>query len=92
MNQYCHSIMSLGDFSEETAMRRGEILSMERKDIFDVYVHLPKTKNGDPRIVPLSEEAKELLQNWLSMKVVKLYRSQRMSLMWEKKKNHSGAE
>lgn len=48
-------------FAIETAMRRGELLAMQKKDIYDGYVHLPKTKNGDPRNVPLSDEAKELL-------------------------------
>lgn len=74
-------------FALETAMRRGEILLMEKKDIFDGYVHLPKTKNGDPRIVPLSEEAKELL------KLIK-HEGRRIipqsenafRLMWEKRK------
>ena len=78
-------------FAIETAMRRGEILSMERKDVFDGYVHLPKTKNGDPRIVPLSEEAKELL------KLIK-HEGRRIipqsenafRLMWEKRKTAVG--
>lgn len=48
-------------FAIETAMRRGEILAMEKKDIFDGHVHLPKTKNGTSRNVPLSEEAKSLI-------------------------------
>ena len=49
-------------FAIETALRRGELLAMAKKDIYDGYVHLPKTKNGDSRNVPLSEEAKELLK------------------------------
>ena len=61
--QYCHSTMLLGVlFAIETALRRGELLAMAKKDIYDGYVHLPKTKNGDSRNVPLSEEAKELLK------------------------------
>lgn len=48
-------------FALETAMRRGEILNMKSSDIFDDYVHLPKTKNGSKRNVPLSLKAKELI-------------------------------
>lgn len=48
-------------FALETAMRKGEILSMKRRDIKDGFVHLPMTKNGESRNVPLSAEAKRLL-------------------------------
>lgn len=49
-------------FAIETTMRQGEILSIERSNIFDDYIHLPDTKNGDYRNVPLLESAKELLK------------------------------
>ncbi len=48
-------------FALETAMRQGEILAMRRADIRDGFVHLPITKNGESRNVPLSKEAKRLL-------------------------------
>jgi integrase len=48
-------------FALETAMRKGEILAMRRADIKDGFVHLPMTKNGESRNVPLSAEAKRLL-------------------------------
>lgn len=48
-------------FALETAMRKGEILSMKRRDIKDGFVHLSMTKNGESRNVPLSAEAKRLL-------------------------------
>ncbi len=48
-------------FALETAMRQGEILAMRRKDIKEGFVHLPMTKNGESRNVPLSGEAKRLL-------------------------------
>jgi integrase len=46
-------------FAIETAMRRGELLSLTWKNVFlkKNYVHLPKTKNGKPRDVPLSTRA-----------------------------------
>ncbi len=43
----------------ETAMRRGEIVSLrwEHIDLKDRVAHLPKTKNGESRDVPLSSKA-----------------------------------
>lgn len=48
----------------ETAMRSGEILSLTWPNIHlgEQYVHLPKTKNGDARDVPLSLRAVEILR------------------------------
>lgn len=48
-------------FALETAMRQGEILAMRKSDLRDGFVHLPDTKNGEPRNVPLSKEAKRLI-------------------------------
>lgn len=48
-------------FALETAMRQGEILAMRKSDIRDGFIHLPMTKNGESRNVPLSKEAKRLL-------------------------------
>ena len=51
-------------FAIETGMRRGEILSLcwEHVHLDKRYVHLPDTKNGDSRDVPLSPQALELLR------------------------------
>lgn len=49
-------------FAIETTMRQGEILSIKRSNIYDDYIHLPETKNGDERNVPLSNNAKKLLR------------------------------
>jgi integrase len=45
----------------ETAMRAGEILSLEWPQVHPKKVHLEKTKNGDEREVPLSKRARELI-------------------------------
>jgi integrase len=47
----------------ETAMRRGELLSLqwENVDLDRRTAHLPDTKNGDPRTVPLSSRAVAIL-------------------------------
>ena len=48
----------------ETAMRSGEILALTWPNIHlaEQYVHLPRTKNGDARDVPLSKRAVEILR------------------------------
>ncbi|ECO0810425.1 tyrosine-type recombinase/integrase [Salmonella enterica subsp. enterica serovar Newport] len=48
----------------ETAMRQGEILSLrwEHIDLQHGVAHLPVTKNGSARDVPLSRRARQLLQ------------------------------
>ncbi|MGF6983428.1 integrase [Paraburkholderia atlantica] len=48
----------------ETAMRRGEIVSLQwvHVDLSRCVVHLPSTKNGDARDVPLSSRAVAVLQ------------------------------
>jgi integrase len=50
-------------FAVETAMRRGEILSLTWRnvDMAQRFAHLPVTKNGSPRTVPLSDEAMKVL-------------------------------
>ncbi|MEW9898784.1 site-specific integrase [Chitinivorax sp. PXF-14] len=51
-------------FAIETAMRRGEILALrwENVDLHRQVAHLPDTKNGDSRDVPLSRRAVETLR------------------------------
>lgn len=46
----------------ETAMRQGEVLGLTWANIRGRVAHLPKTKNGDARDVPLSSRAMVLLE------------------------------
>ena len=48
-------------FAIETACRGGEIVRLQWADVSERSVHLPKTKNGDKRDVPLSLRAREIL-------------------------------
>jgi len=52
-------------FAIETAMRRGEVAELvwEHVDLDVGTAYLPDTKNGDPRTVPLSPRALELLKS-----------------------------
>ena len=47
-------------FAIETAMRAGEICGLKPEHVTGRVAHLPKTKNGFPRDVPLSTRALEL--------------------------------
>ena len=59
-----HWFKSLVVVALETGMRRGELLSLEWKHVHldKNWVHLPMTKNGDGRDVPLSRKALDELQ------------------------------
>ena len=48
-------------FAMETAMRAGEICALEWKHVNARHVHLPHTKNGYARDVPLTREARRIL-------------------------------
>ena len=48
-------------FALETACRRSEILALQPEDVQGDAILLRDTKNGDSRLVPLSPEAKRLL-------------------------------
>jgi integrase len=57
-------LKSVVQLALETAMRRGELLTMrwEHVDLKRRVVHLPETKNGTPRDVPLSTKAVAVLE------------------------------
>ncbi len=50
-------------FALETAMRIGEICGLTWEHVHARYVHIPETKNGTTRNVPLSSKAKVLLSD-----------------------------
>jgi integrase len=58
------AVQSLVLLAVETGMRRGELMSMtwENVRIKDRVIFLPDTKNGEPRAVPLSSKAMEILK------------------------------
>jgi integrase len=49
------------EFAIETACRGGEICGLRPEHMHATTIHLPKTKNGDTRDVPLSERAQAIL-------------------------------
>jgi integrase len=46
----------------QTAMRQAEICGIRAADFHDDYVHLPRTKNGTARDVPLTIEAQQIVK------------------------------
>lgn len=54
-------MLLLLELALETGMRLGELCGMTWANVHDHHVHIPMTKNGDPRNVPLSSRARELL-------------------------------
>lgn len=48
-------------FGLETAMRSSEICRAVRQDVTDRVLHIPKSKNGSERFVPLSQKALAIL-------------------------------
>ena len=73
-------------FAIETAMRAGEItgLTWDRIDLDARVAHLPKTKNGYPRDVPLSSEAVRLLEVLPRQDPVFGLSSASLSALWRK--------
>lgn len=58
-------ISPMVELALQTAMRRGELLALrwENIDLHARTAHLPLTKNGRPRTVPLSSQAVAILRN-----------------------------
>lgn len=59
-----HDVIAVIQFAVETGMRRGEILSLEWRhvDLKRRTAHLPRTKNGHARTVPLTNGAIAVLE------------------------------
>ena len=67
-------------------MRKGEIVGITCNNIHADYVHLPITKNGDARDVPLSKEARDLLNLIPHTDRIKLipHNSNSFRLIWQR--------
>jgi integrase len=57
----------------ETAMRCGEVLGLTWTNVRGKVAHLPKTKNGDARDVPLSKRAQVLLEKLKGLDALKCF-------------------
>lgn len=81
-------------FACETAMRAGEIvgLTWDRVYLDQRYVHLPMTKNGTARDVPLSSKAVEMLEALPRLDPVFGLTSSQLDTLWRKVRGKAGVE
>ena len=62
------------DIAIETAMRRGEIISIGKKDILaGNFVYIPKTKTNKPRTIPLTAKAQTIVERRLEGPTERLF-------------------
>lgn len=73
-------------FAMETGMRAGEIVRLSQDCVFieKRYAHLPKTKNGTARDVPLSKEAIRLLSMLPEHDPIFNIKSSELDVLWRK--------
>lgn len=57
------------EFSCETAMRGAEIVALRPQHCHEAHVHVAKTKNDEPRDVPLTPRARAILKQILALKL-----------------------
>ena len=82
-------------FSCATAMRAGEIIGLtwDRVDMVDRVAHLPMTKNGSARKVPMTTEAVELLRELPHLDpVFGGLASRQLDALWRKVRGRAGVD
>lgn len=81
-------------FSIETAMRAGEIVALEWRhlDLVNRVAHLPMTKNGTARDVPLSSEAVRLILALPRTDPVFNLTTVQREALWRKLRDRSGVK
>ncbi|SET16592.1 tyrosine-type recombinase/integrase [Thorsellia anophelis] len=75
-----------------TGMRAGELCGLEWSHVFERHVHLPLTKNGNSRNVPLSNKAKGLIERMRGVDDVLVFgmTSQTLSSAFKKQRQRAG--
>ena len=81
-------------FAIETAMRAGEIvgLTWDNIDLTSRVCHLPMTKNGTSRDVPLSTEAVRLLKALPPFETAFGLNSRQLDVLWRKLRDRAAVE
>ena len=76
--------------SIDTGMRKGELLKLKATDVDREGVYIGDTKNGEPRLVPLTKRAREVLERRASEKSTRLfpYAYDWDRSVWERIRNH----
>jgi len=71
-------------FALETAMRAGEICGLTWEHVHARHVHIPESKNGEQRDVPLSRKARELLEQQSKEDPVFSITTSQLDALWRK--------
>ncbi len=66
-------VCAAAEFAIETAMRSAEICALLPAEVHARHVHLPKTKNGTARDVPLTARAREILDQVMALERVPVF-------------------
>jgi len=76
----------------ETGMRRSELLNLNIKNINDTVIEVVTSKSGHPRLVPLTNKAKEILSNITLTQDSLLFNvhPNALRLAWERARAKSG--
>ena len=78
-------------FAIETGMRAGEVIGLRAERIRGRVAHLPKTKNGEARDVPLSKEAMRILEQ-MPLELWQGITSSSRDALWRKIRNRAGID
>src|SRR5208282_4298498 len=80
----------------ETGMRQAEILSVTWKhvDLANRTLHIPETKNGHPRTIPLTSNALELLRRLNGTREGRVFQVTKpwLRFVWDKATKAAGAD
>ena len=87
-----NDLTTLIELAVETALRQGELLRLrwDEIDLKAALARIPVTKNGYPRVIPLSERAKSILEAWRGQGVAetkgRIFRMERnaLKLAWRR--------
>lgn len=66
-------VIAAAEFAIETAMRAGEIVELRWTDVHAKHVHIRQSKSGQPRDVPLSARAREIIEQLRGMDKVSVF-------------------
>ena len=80
------------EFALETALRSGEIVALRRSDVSERHVHVAMSKNGEPRDVPLSARAREILGQVLPLGLDPIFglSARLRDALWRKGRERAG--
>lgn len=80
------------EFALETALRSGEIVALRRSDVSQRHVHVAQSKTGEPRDVPLSSRAREILGQVLPLGLDPIFglTARQRDALWRKGRERAG--